>query len=75
MSDWSVDWVEIKTDVPKITFRCNVNALLDPKLTDALNDRTIRKTEKTSIGGSCHTKGQSLGKPVFSIMDEFPSGL
>ena len=57
LSDWSVDWVEIKIDEPKITFRCNVNALLDPKLTDELNYKAIRKTEKTSIGGYCQRKG------------------
>ena len=57
LGDWSVDWVEIIIDEPDITVRCNVNALLDPKLTDALNSKAIRETEKTSIGGSCQRKG------------------
>ena len=60
MSDWSVDWVEIKIDEPKITYRCNVNALLDPKLTDAVNKKAIRKEAKTSIGGSCQRKGNTF---------------
>ena len=57
LSDWSVDWVEIKTDAPNITFRCNVSALLDPKLTDAL-DKNSKEKEKTSIGSSCQTTGE-----------------
>ena len=57
LSDWSVDWVEVIIDEPDITVRCNVNALLDPKLTDAVNKKAIRKEAKTSIGGSCQRKG------------------
>ena len=55
MDDWFVDWVEIKTGEPKITFRCNVNALLDPDLTDALDKNS---KEKTLIGASCQTTGE-----------------
>jgi len=56
LSDWSVDWVEIKTDSPKITFRCNVSALLDPKLSDAVRSTTrLGKDDKTSIGSNCQT--------------------
>jgi len=59
LSDWSVDWVEIKTDSPKITFRCNVSALLDPKLSDAVRSTTrLGKDDKTSIGSNCQTTGE-----------------
>ena len=58
LSDWFVDWVEIKTDEPKITFRCNVNALLDPKLTDEVRSTAGSKEEdKASVGSSCQTTG------------------
>ena len=56
MSDWSVDWVKIKTDAPKFTFRCNVFALLEPKLTDAVRSSSpFAEEEITSIGSNCQT--------------------
>ena len=59
LSDWSVDWVEIKMDAPKITFRCNVNALLDPTLTDAVRSTTpLEKDDKTSVGSNCQATGK-----------------
>jgi len=59
LSDWSVDWVEIKMDAPKITFRCNVNALLDPTLTDAVRSTTpLEKDDKTSVGSNCQATGE-----------------
>ena len=45
LDDWSVDWVEITTEEPKTTFRCNVSALLDPKLTDVVRSKTNLKDE------------------------------
>ena len=60
LSDWSVDWVEIQTDAPKITFRCNVSAKLDPKLADAVRSTTGLKEEDKaySVGSSCQTTGK-----------------
>ena len=57
LSDWSVEWVEIKTDAPTITFRCNLNALLNPKLADAYAEK---RGSYFWIGGNCHIKGKSL---------------
>ena len=59
LSDWSADWVEIKTEAPKITFRCNVNALLDPALTDVVRSTTpLEKDDKTSVGSNCQATGK-----------------
>ena len=58
LSDWSVDWVDIKTDT-KTTFRCNVSALLDPKLTDAVRSTTdLKEEDKASVGARCQTTGK-----------------
>ena len=54
LDDWSVDWVEITTDEPKTIFRCNVSALLDPKLADVIRSKTNLKDEdKESIDATC----------------------
>jgi len=57
LGTWSVDWVEIRTDAPKITFRCNVSALLDPKLKDVVRSTAIKEEDKASVGASCQPTG------------------
>ena len=66
LSDWSADWVEVKTDAPRVTFRCNVSALLDPKLTDVVRGKTnLKDDDKSSIGASCQkTTGKFFRKPT-----------
>ena len=61
LDDWFVDWVEFQTDAPEITFRCNVSAKLDPKLTDAVRTQSsLREENKASIGSSCQRTGKLI---------------
>ena len=59
-SDWSVDWVEITTEEPKTTFRCNVSALLDPKLTDVVRSKSNIKDEDEAS----KWRGPYVTKPI-----------
>ena len=62
LGTWSVDWVEIRTDAPKITFRCNVSALLDPKLKDVVRSTAIKEEDKASVGASCQPTGNTKSR-------------